>query len=323
MYQYIYTLMAIAKCVLIWICFQESGKQHRMKVVFDGTQVVDVPVVDGNVQLQMKTQDMDQPVVLCIPKQTLSSGCHLATSTGSLVKVAQAEDDLNGYVSSFLQCYFLVLFFKDAICEGDIDRINISLKLMIPYFYAHSRLSKYLVECMDYIIKTEKLLPPATALQIQTSSLVNPRGGRGSNRPMDQLKENQVKTLKDLIRGLGANKTEKSVVDISKAGPYITDVVSNLDSQIAYNDFQTRHKARDDQEDLGAILETLQTYKPLSFTPGRKLAKYPQMKENVFQTIQEKEFLECLSTISSRLLRNSTWNIVTSDSEGEDEEDEQ
>ena len=34
---------------------------------------------------------------------------------------------------------------KDAIYEDDIFRVNISLKLMLPYF----NLSKYVVECID------------------------------------------------------------------------------------------------------------------------------------------------------------------------------
>jgi hypothetical protein len=95
------------------------------------------------------------------------------------------------------------------------------LKMMIPLFYHHSPLSKYMVECIDYILKTELLLPPKIAIQVRVSSFVNPKGKKGKNKAADMQKENQVKELKDLIRGLGSNKTENSIVRLSKAYPVI------------------------------------------------------------------------------------------------------
>lgn len=68
------------------------------------------------------------------------------------------RDDLQSYVFQFLQWYFVILTFKDAIKEGDSDRTNITLKFCIPIFFSHSILSKYLEECVDYILKTEVLL---------------------------------------------------------------------------------------------------------------------------------------------------------------------
>ena len=41
-------------------------------------------------------------------------------------------------------------------------------------------------------------------------------------------KENQVKEIKDFIKGLGANKTENSIVKLSKAAPVINDIVVML-----------------------------------------------------------------------------------------------
>jgi hypothetical protein len=38
---------------------------------------------------------------------------------------------------------------------------------------------------------------------------VNTKGGKGNSKEADMVKENQVKTLKNLIGGLGSNKTDK------------------------------------------------------------------------------------------------------------------
>ena len=178
---------------------------------------------------------------------------------------------------------------KDAIYEGDIFRVNISLKLMMPYFYAHSNLSKYLVECIDYILKTEILLSPRLSLEVRTGSFVNPKGGIGNNKPSDMQKENQVKELKELIKGLGSNKTETAIVKVCKAAPVINSVVRNLDNQIHQRNIETSHKKRDDDEDLQCILQEFKCLKPLAYTPGRTLKHYSTIPSNVYGELFEKQ----------------------------------
>ena len=68
---------------------------------------------------------------------------------------------------------------QDAIHEADSFRTNIILKSMIPFFYLHSILSKYITECIDYILKTEITLSPYIALRVRTGSFVNIYGGAG------------------------------------------------------------------------------------------------------------------------------------------------
>ena len=61
---------------------------------------------------------------------------------------------------------------------------------------------------------------------------------KGKNKK-DIEKENQVKELKDLIKDLGGNKTEHSIVMISTAGPVIEDNVQNIDSQTEFHNTKT------------------------------------------------------------------------------------
>lgn len=96
--------------------------------------------------------------------------------------------------------------FKDGIREGDPFRTNINLKRMIPFFYSHSVRSKYAVECIDYILKTEVMLPKLTAMRVRLGSFVNPHGKKGGNKPADMQQENNILVLKDVIKGLGATK---------------------------------------------------------------------------------------------------------------------
>lgn len=81
------------------------------------------------------------------------------------------QDDLYNYVNNYLQWYFVILQLQDTIHEGDVTRTNIILKTII--FYSHSALSKYFTECIDYILKTEIILPPDAALRVSAATFVN------------------------------------------------------------------------------------------------------------------------------------------------------
>ena len=97
------------------------------------------------------------------PIQQLKNGkkMKIVVSGKGVISLKKAEeDDSFCYASYFLKMYLILMCIKDAISEGDIVRVNCLLKFMIPFFYAHSPLSKYFVECIDYILKTEVLLPP-------------------------------------------------------------------------------------------------------------------------------------------------------------------
>ena len=110
------------------------------------------------------------------------------------------SDDLYNYVMQFLLWFFIILTLKDHVKEGDSERTNISMKFCIPVFYTHSIYSKYLEECVDYILKTEILLSEKLALKTRYGSFVNLKGRKGCNKATDLQKENDVLVLLEFIR---------------------------------------------------------------------------------------------------------------------------
>jgi hypothetical protein len=88
----------------------------------------------------------------------------------------------------------------------------------------------------------------------------------GKNKAADMHKENEVKLLKDHIRGLGANKTEKSIVAMSKAAPVISSIASNFDSMLSLKKITTKHKKRSSTEDIQALIQILQKNFPWHVT---------------------------------------------------------
>lgn len=79
---------------------------------------------------------------------------------------------------------------KDLIKEGDIYRINIVLKFMIFFFYLYLYLFKYLIECVDYILKIEIILLLDLVFRVRVVFFVDFFGGVGKNKVVDFYKEN-------------------------------------------------------------------------------------------------------------------------------------
>jgi hypothetical protein len=68
-------------------------------------------------------------------------------------------------------------------------------------------LSKYLVECINYIINVEHYLSTMMKLRVLEGSFVNVKGGKGNNVESDLHQEHVVRNQKILIKQLGAKYT--------------------------------------------------------------------------------------------------------------------
>ena len=212
-------------------------------------------------------------------------------------------DDLYHYSSQFLQWYIHWLEFEDAIKEGDIVRCNICIKMMIPFFYGYNTLSKYAVECIDYILKTELLLPAAHAIRCRLGSFCNPTGMPGDNKPADMQQENNILVLKDVIKGLGANKSEKAMVRASLAAPVADGMVQQYMRILGMHQKSGRRTKKSDDTDVLAVLELINASEPLEHTPGRRMVHYRGIKPSAFGSINKGGFLEYLTRTTGRLKR--------------------
>ncbi|OWF45326.1 hypothetical protein KP79_PYT03637 [Mizuhopecten yessoensis] len=216
-------------------------------------------------------------IIVSLKLNTVRHGCVINIPGVSvpmkfeIFKPCIINDDLNNYMVNSMQWYFVILQIKDALHEGDIDRINIILKQMIPFFYSHSYLSKYLTECLDYILKTEHILSPRMSMKVRAASIINPTGGIGKNKTADLHKENEVEFLKELIRGLGTSKTEQAIVNVTKAAPVIQSVCDMFDKQTKIKTVKTTHKVRSTFDDTTSLLSKLQKLDIWTFHNGRKL----------------------------------------------------
>ena len=113
--------------------------------------------------------------------------------------------------------------------------------MMIPFFCGHSPWSKYLVECIDYILKTEAILPAALAVRCHLSSFINPHGTPGDNKPADMQQENNILVLKDAIKLLGAGKSDAAIMRTSLAVPVADAITKQYKAILGIHTSSGRH----------------------------------------------------------------------------------
>lgn len=310
-----------------FLFFQNLGEDQSsqildLKVNIQSHEIlVKASVQGGYAKLNLQMENEKKISVIQIPVTMLTDGKSVQMVINglqiSVTKIQQATDDIKSYSLCFLQYVFLIWNFMDAVKEGDIFRTNVCLKTMIPLFYFHSELSKYLSECIDYIQKTEILLSPKMSMKVRAGSFINKSGHIGKNKPADIEKENQVKLLKELIRGLGSNKTENAIVGISKAAPVIESIVHHFDEEVGISEIKTTHKSRSLENDLKALLEKTRELCPFS-DKGRTLYSYKGINVNPVHAMNKEKFQQVVLRTAERLRRGNISEDRDEDDNGDD-----
>ena len=188
----------------------------------------------------------------------------------------------------------LYLNFDDAIKEGDPFRLNVTMKAMLPFFFCHSSLTKYGIEIIDFITKTEAALNPKLAMRVRLGSFINSEGGPGKNKAADMQQENNIKMIKRVIKGLGTQKTEKSMGRATAAACPLTTLASHHEQYLGIKKSERGHTSKPRTEDVYHLLNRFSVLKPFSNTPGRKLQGFVVSSSPVYFLDREKyeEFLQ-------------------------------
>ena len=139
-------------------------------------------------------------------------------------------DFVRNYSLRLLQYFFLMADIKDAVKEGNGLRLHQIHKQLLHHFKSDSGYNAFAIEMFINIIQNEVLLSNEEAHQCIWSATANWSGGKGRNIEID-LQENRNKDLKNLIKGMGTNKTNKAISRASRAVGGIQHIVENLNLQ--------------------------------------------------------------------------------------------
>lgn len=186
--------------------------------------------------------------------------------------VADTSDEVYNTNIAFVRSMMDFVVLDSIIGAGDVTRLSAILKRLLPLFVGlHSYRSKYSIEIINVLTKTEHMLSPRQGMAVKLRAFVNTSGDPNHNKPADMQQENCIKAVKNVVRALGAGKTDKAVVRASRAGPVISHVVEEFSQAVGAKCTARKHAHhKSDLPDVEVICATLRESKPFQVA-NRKL----------------------------------------------------
>ena len=227
-------------------------------------------------------------------------------------------DEFFNYANNLCQWAMVLDNMNDTAKEADLERMVLNCKQLVPFFYSHSHLSKYLRENVDLLIKTEYLLSPVQRLRTLEYSYVNTNGKKGQSKESDLAIENSVKNRKVLIKSLGANKTEQGITRVTDAADAISWVVDKVDTSLNIQRKSGWHSRPTTEDDVAKVKSILRDIRPFKFTEGRKCRGFSKIKKSPLDKIDRVKMRKHIDNIVQRhVATNGAYDVAATESDDE------
>lgn len=96
------------------------------------------------------------------------------------------------------------------------------------YFKSSNSFKNYAIEMLTWIAQIKSLCSEQMAHRLKWSRFVNWNGGKGNNIACDMAQEVCNRISKDIVKGMGANKTPKAMMRASKAAAGVHVIVKQV-----------------------------------------------------------------------------------------------
>lgn len=178
-----------------------------------------------------------------------------ASATPDAPGMHMINDDIFSYNCALLTDGLFFLNFLDAIKEGDGARLMRQYKYLMLYCKADSHSSKYALECLHQLFTTMALLSPRDSERFVWNRFVNNANMRGTNIPLDLDVEHSNNVVKQGIKNLGPNLTEKSISRICNAESATRTITEKLDAALQQLKKSGRHANVSTNKDVEVLIK--------------------------------------------------------------------
>lgn len=204
---------------------------------------------------------------------------------------SEPKDDMFDYHCGFMNMALLLRNFRDAIKEGDGERIIKCMKMFLLHFKQDgSGSTKYALEALYHLFQVLALLSPREAERLKWNRTVNIQGGDGNNVAMDVALEHDNHVLKDIIRSLGANISEESVRRLCRAFFIIKQLLFALDDELNVKKASGKHTKKSVKDDLIKVVKTLCDHNVFEKQSTREpMYCFPDCPRDYLQLVNTKE----------------------------------
>ncbi len=135
------------------------------------------------------------------------------------------------------------------------------------------------------IVQVEALAFEQMAHRLTWGQYVNWNGGQGKNVACDMAQEICSRVSKDVVKGMGTNKTEKAMIRASKTAAGVFQIVRAMNGSLQIHDVSNTHSKKSLCEDEMLLLDDLRKLKPFKRTPGREHNHFPGINVSATSTV--------------------------------------
>ena len=182
------------------------------------------------------------------------------------------RDDAYNYNCCLLNYGLLFTEFLDAVAEGDGDRNFRCWQMFLLHFKNESGSTKYALEALYYSLQVNCLLTPCQAYRLKWNRSVR---GSSSNVPLDLDLEHDNNSLKEEVKKLKRNVTERAVARLCKTQLLKRRMVGNYDNCIRKIKKSGKHTIRSDSKDFTSVVTKLVAEGVFEFAEGRSYHCFP------------------------------------------------
>lgn len=190
-------------------------------------------------------------------------------------------------------CFYLE--YSDGIREGDGQRIRTCAKYLLPVFKSSGR-KNYAIEMLNMLCQYEYELTPRQAQELIWSRFVSTHNAPGHNIPGDLHQEHLNRVVKDSIRGLHANKTEKAITRVGKTLGTLSPLLDNFDHVNMVRKASGAHKAPRFTKDRDLIVQHLQKCNIFTCHEGRSHSSFPKPRD-VLHSLNHDKIIDWMSKL--------------------------
>ena len=212
------------------------------------------------------------------------------------------QDFVRNYSLCVLKYSFLYFDYRDAVKEGNGERIATLHKLLLLHFKAHPGFNAYAIEMLISINQNQVFLSEAEAHQCIWASTANWNGGSSKNIEIDLLQEIRNKVIKKSIYTMGANKSDKAIEKASRASGGQQKITENFDAQVNRAKHSSCHSHRSTAADESKVMQDLHVVKPFNTVYHRLFDSFPDIQADPLSTLDGTDFDKWLARHQKNLL---------------------
>ena len=247
---------------------------------------------------------------------------YLIVPTPSAIVQSQNEPNtsvdpefVRNYSLCLLKYFFILIDVKDAVKEGNGERLATLHKYMLPQFKSTPGFNSYAIEMLINIIQNEVFLSEAEAHQCIWSATVNWQGGIGKSIEIDIFQENRNRDIKKQIKSMGENKTKAAIERASRSTGGERKINENFDQKVRKGKRSSTHTHSSSALDDSKILADLREVKPFAYHGNRRLDSFPNISHDLLESLDQEDF--------QRWLGRHKRNILLNAPQAQDENDEE